>query len=204
MQLPKLVSLFLFLLIFGFFGCSNDIQEEKESGHLGVVHFKVTGSPEALPHFEEGLLLLHSFEFEDSRVAFLKAQEIDSNFIMAFWGEAMTYNHPLWRSQKHEKGRAIIDSMDIVATAILSEKGTEIERDLWQSLKILYAEEGDKNTRDKAYAKYMEKFESIQREINSLCFNNISGDGICAGEEITATIKYNNSDDLQFGCKDLP
>ncbi len=160
MQLPKLVSLFLFLLIFGFFGCSNDIQEEKESVHLGVVHFEVTGSPEALPHFEEGLLLLHSFEFEDSREAFLKAQEIDSNFIMAFWGEAMTYNHPLWRYQKFEKGRAIIDSIDTTAKLILSEKGTEIEQGLWQSIKILYAEEGDKNTRDKAYAKYMENLHS--------------------------------------------
>ncbi len=153
MQLSSFLSVFIALL---FFGCSNDKKQgQKESDHLGTIHFEVTGSPEAQPYFEEGLLLLHSFEFEDSRTAFLKAQELDSTFVMAYWGEAMTYNHPLWRSQDFEKGKAVLDSVGAMAEIVLSEKGTEVERDLWQSLKVLYAEEGDKKTRDVAYSAYL-------------------------------------------------
>jgi tetratricopeptide (TPR) repeat protein len=155
MQFSNFFRVFITLFVFGFFGCSNEPPKQKEDSHLGEIHFKVTGSPEAQPFFEEGLLLLHSFEFDDSRTAFLKAQELDPNFVMAYWGEAMSYNHPLWRSQDYFKGKAVLDSIGTLADSLLLEKGTEIERDLWQSLKVLYAEEGGKSTRDKAYSDYM-------------------------------------------------
>ncbi len=155
MKFSNFFSLFFTLFSLIFLGCSNEQQEKHESDHLGEVHFKVTGSPAAQPYFEEGLLLLHSFEFEDSRTAFLKAQELDSSFVMAYWGEAMTYNHPLWRSQDYEKGKAVLDSVGTMAEHILSEKGAEIELDLWKSLMVLYAEEGAKNTRDSAYSEYL-------------------------------------------------
>ena len=157
MQLSKFFyALFIFLFII-FYACSNEAPEKQEENHLGEIHFKVTGKDEAQPHFEEGLLLLHSFEFDDARTAFLKAQEIDSNFIMAYWGEAMTYNKPLWRIQDYQDGKAVLDSMNTKAETVLTEKGTEIEKDLWNSLKVLYAEEGDKNSRDKAYSDYLGK-----------------------------------------------
>ena len=155
MQLSKPLSILFSFFVFSLFSCSEATQKQTDENHLGEIHFKVTGNTDAQPFFEEGLLLLHSFEFEDARLAFQKAQEIDSNFVMAYWGEAMTYNHPLWRSQDYADARAVLDAQDAKAEKILSEKGTEIERDLWQSLKVLYAEEGDKKTRDKAYSEYL-------------------------------------------------
>ncbi len=155
MQYPNLFKSVFILLTLIFFGCSNEQNEPKESNHLGEIHFQVTGDFEAQPFFEEGLLLLHSFEFEDARAAFVKAQELDSTFAMAYWGEALTYNRPLWRSQDYQKGKAVLDSIGPKIEAILSEKCTDVERDLWHSLKFLYAEEGDKNTRDKAYSEYL-------------------------------------------------
>lgn len=155
MKISNFSSLLFSIIVLSCLSCSNKQQEQAEKNHLGELHFKVTGSPEALPHFEEGLLLLHSFEFQDARTAFQKARELDSNFIMAYWGEAMTYNHPLWRAQDYQKGRAVLDSVATRADAILKEKGTEIEQHLWKSLEILYAREGDKNARDKAYSAYL-------------------------------------------------
>lgn len=34
--------------------------------------------------------------------AFEEAQAADPDFALAYWGEAMTYNHPLWRQQDRE------------------------------------------------------------------------------------------------------
>ena len=36
---------------------------------------------------------MHSFEHDDAREAFVEAQKADPNFAMAYWGEAMTFNH---------------------------------------------------------------------------------------------------------------
>ena len=47
--------------------------KESKTDYLGVVELEISGIEAAQPHFEKGLLLLHSFEFEDSREAFLKA-----------------------------------------------------------------------------------------------------------------------------------
>ncbi|MEE8492113.1 MAG: tetratricopeptide repeat protein, partial [Acidimicrobiia bacterium] len=66
---------------------------------LGSLSFPNSGAPDAQHDFLRGVLLLHSFEYDFAAQAFRKAQEIDPNFAMAYWGEAMTYTHPVW-SQK--------------------------------------------------------------------------------------------------------
>ena len=74
--------------------------DPSETDELGKVHFPTTGSPEAQDHFKTGVLLLHSFEYEDARTAFKMAKEADPNHAMSYWGEAMTYNHTLWQRQQ--------------------------------------------------------------------------------------------------------
>ena len=70
----KRLSLLLIALII--LGCK---QNDTPKHQLGVVNLEISGKQEAIPHFEKGLLLLHSFEYDDAREAFLKAQEIDPN-----------------------------------------------------------------------------------------------------------------------------
>ena len=79
---------FISLVLIGLvlYSCQPKTQESKVESHLGEIHFKVTGAAEAQPYFEKGLLLLHSFEYEDARAEFLKAQELDPDFAMAFLG----------------------------------------------------------------------------------------------------------------------
>ena len=75
----------------------------------------MTGSESAIPLFHEGLLLLHSFEFEDAAEKFVAAQQIDSNFVMAYWGEAMSFDNgdyllpDDWRGEVGETYEIIID-----------------------------------------------------------------------------------------------
>jgi hypothetical protein len=69
---------------------------------LGRISFPTSGSAAAQPAFIRGVLLLHSFEFDDAAEAFREARRIDPGFAMAYWGEALTFTHPLWREQNRD------------------------------------------------------------------------------------------------------
>ncbi|MCB0567383.1 MAG: hypothetical protein KDD01_23695 [Phaeodactylibacter sp.] len=155
MKIPNQIALILVLLTTY---CSGP-QAEKEgasTSRLGEIHLQVTGADAAQPYFEKGLLLLHSFEYEDARAEFQKARETDSTFAMAYWGEAMTHNHGLWRRQNYEEAKAVLEKLAPSASERLEKAGTEMERDLLQAVEVLYGE-GEKVDRDKAYAAFMEQ-----------------------------------------------
>ncbi len=63
---------------------------------LGTVKFPTSCAELAQPGFERGLALLHSFGYEEARLAFEAAARVDPNCAMAQWGIAMSYYHPLW------------------------------------------------------------------------------------------------------------
>jgi tetratricopeptide (TPR) repeat protein len=63
--------------------------------NIGNFDFPTSGSPEAQQHFILGVGYLHSFGWKQARDEFRKAQEIEPDFAMAYWGEAFSYNHPL-------------------------------------------------------------------------------------------------------------
>ncbi len=123
--------------------------------HLGNIDFPVTGSEEAQPFFKNGTLLLHSFEYEDSRAEFLKAQELDPDFVMAYWGEAMTYNHSLWQRQDKESALDALNKLDELPDERVSKAVTEIEKDFMRAINILLGD-GTKYDRDLAYSEYMQ------------------------------------------------
>lgn len=137
-------------IVFLFLACKE--KEEKKLETLGVVEFQVTGNKEAQNHFEKGLLLLHSFEYEDAREAFLNAQEADATMPMAYWGEAMTYNHALWGEQDYDQGVLAIEKLNTYGRL---EKATTVEKDLIEAVKILYTPKTAKVDRDQAYKEQM-------------------------------------------------
>src|SRR5688572_27186426 len=73
---------------------------------LGTIDFPTSGAPNAQPHFRRGLLYLHSFEYDSAAKAFRQAQQVDPAFALAYWGEAMTYTHPVWFQQDLAAARA--------------------------------------------------------------------------------------------------
>lgn len=126
---------------------------------LGEVEFTNSGAPEAQAAFERGLLLLHSFEYSDAADAFREAQEADLDFAMAYWGEAMTYNHPVWMRQDREAalealGRFATTPEQRAVKAGPGAGGTEREAAYMRAVDALYGA-GDKEARDVAYLEAM-------------------------------------------------
>ncbi|HBC05307.1 MAG TPA: hypothetical protein DC015_14205 [Aequorivita sp.] len=142
-----ITSIFLLLLIVS---CK---EQETKKNNLGVVNITITGKKSAQPHFEKGLLLLHSFEYEDAREAFIEAQKEDPKMPMAYWGESMTYNHSLWQQQDYEAATSVLAKLDNLN---LENNTSEIEKDLIESVHILYKPKTEKKKRDQEYAQFME------------------------------------------------
>ncbi len=123
---------------------------------LGEIRFPTSGAPAAQQHFVRGVLFLHSFEYKDAEEAFRMAQELDPNFAMAYWGEAMTHNHPIWNQQDRDAALAVLRRFGETSEARLDKTPTRREKDYLATLDVLYAE-GDKAARDLAYSEEMKK-----------------------------------------------
>jgi len=148
--------LFGIIILFLFTNCKENQSSSSPTTNLGTVELKASGSPEAASYFHQGLLLLHSFEFDDAAEKFVKAQEIDSNFVMAYWGEAMSYNHPLWKERYSEEGTAALEKLAATKAERLAMAKTPLERDLLEAVEILYSD-GDKKELDLGYKNQMKK-----------------------------------------------
>ena len=121
----------------------------------GATEFSNSGAPEAQEAFLRGLLMLHSFEYEDAREAFQDARRLDPDFAMAAWGEAMTHNHPIWQEQDRDTAIAALDPWwDDIQNGTAIDGITEREADYLWTLGALYGE-GTKEERDYAYADAM-------------------------------------------------
>lgn len=123
---------------------------------LGKIEFSNSGNEESQQYFLTGVLLLHSFEYEDAAEAFIQAQESDPEFALAYWGEAMTYNHPIWLQQDYEQGTAALNKLSEIPAERVAIDTLPIEQGLMQAVNILYGE-GDKKSRDFAYMEYMKQ-----------------------------------------------
>ncbi|MCU1282693.1 MAG: uncharacterized protein JWM53_6239, partial [bacterium] len=77
---------------------------------LGHVEFPVTGSEAAQRHFLRGLLALHSFWYEEARDEFREATRAQPSFAMGYWGEALTYYHPIWRGEDVAAEKKALDA----------------------------------------------------------------------------------------------
>src|SRR5687767_3719503 len=126
------------------------------SQELGTIDFPTSGSPAAQPHFIKGVLLMHSFEYDDAREAFVEAQKADPNFAMAYWGEAMTFNHAVRQRTSPDLAKAALNKLAPTADARRGKAATEKEKDWLGAVERLYGG-GDKLARDLAYADAMKR-----------------------------------------------
>lgn len=120
---------------------------------LGSIDFPTSAeNPEAQAAFERGLLLLHSFEYDDARDAFREARQLEgAPFPMAAWGEAMTHNRPIWMQQDLEEGRTALSSLGDYPNGVDDMEITERERGYLQAAFGMFFDDGDKETRDDAF-----------------------------------------------------
>ncbi len=148
----KASSVLLLVACLFFWTCQNENGRKNTTYSLGKVELEVSGQAAAQESFKKGLLLLHSFEYQDAREAFLEAQKADPEMPMALWGEAMTYNHSLWREQEYEKGQNLVQKLDTLTAQVQLH---ELEKDFIKALGILYKADSPKEDRDQEYATFM-------------------------------------------------
>jgi tetratricopeptide (TPR) repeat protein len=121
---------------------------------LGSLSFPNSGNAAAEEPFVRGVLLLHSFEFEPAAEAFREAQAADPGFALAYWGEAMTYNHPLWQQQDRDAALEALGRLGATPEARAAKAPTERERMYLAAIEALYGD-GTKHARDQAYMRAM-------------------------------------------------
>src|SRR5712671_4797628 len=137
----------LCLLSFLFFLGSAPALAEQD---FGEVAFANSGPPAAQADFLLGLAQLHDFEYDGAAEHFRKAQQIAPDFALAYWGEAMTKNHPLWHEEDVSAARVILKRLGDSPDARLAKAGTEREKLYLRSIEVMFGE-GTKEERDRRY-----------------------------------------------------
>lgn len=137
-------------------GAAPALAQNAGSDGLGDVRMANTGATEVQEAFHRGLSLLHNFEYDDARSAFREAQRRDSTFALAYWGEALTYDHPLWGEENLDSARAALGRFARTPAQRMARAGSAREERLLHSVDLLFGE-GDKARRDSLYAEALGK-----------------------------------------------
>src|SRR2546426_10389148 len=127
-----------------------------QAPRLGTIAFPTSGAPAAQAPFIRGVLLLHSFEYQDAAQAFREAQRIDPGFALAYWGEALTYTHPVWNEQDRNAARAALQRLGPTPAARRAKAPTPRGKEYLDAVETLYGD-GSKAERDSAYSLAMER-----------------------------------------------
>src|SRR5712692_8108430 len=91
-------------LVMSSFGATGIAQEAEEHVHassgseegLGRAHMEISCSPAVVAKFDRALALLHNFWYRRALEGFQQVSDVDPECAIAYWGAAMTYNHPFW------------------------------------------------------------------------------------------------------------
>lgn len=121
---------------------------------LGKITFPNSGAAAAQADFIRGVAWLHSFGYEDAIDAFRAAQQKDPSFVMAYWGEAMAFNQPLWFAEEPARGREALARLGATPGARAAMAATPRERAYLAAVEALWGS-GTKAARDKAYSNVM-------------------------------------------------
>jgi tetratricopeptide (TPR) repeat protein len=121
---------------------------------VGTVHMETSCLPAVQSKFDRALALLHNFWYARALTLFQEVQQADPACAMAYWGAAMTYNHPFWDAPSPE---------DLAAAWAYAQKGlaarSQNDREHMYLLAVaaLYKDggAGTKQSRDEAYREQM-------------------------------------------------
>ena len=149
MKTSGYLSLFFALIIIS---CSPKEQPnaptESDEAVLGELQHGFTLNEATQEKFEEGLLLLHNFEYDDALTAFEEATAQDSTEVLTHWGEAMCHYKALWRLQNTEKGKAIVSRLGDTKEERLASIDDPMEKAMWEMVEIMYGD-GEFDERNK-------------------------------------------------------
>ena len=125
---------------------------------VGSLDFPTSArSAEAQQHFLRGVAILHSFGWLQAIDQFRAAQALEPDFALAYWGETLCYNHPLFAtSADDDNPRAALARLGATPAERLAKAPTPREKGFLQAVEALWAE-GDYDARRVAYMQAMER-----------------------------------------------
>ena len=71
-------------------------QQDSYGDKLGAISFPASCSDEAQPYIQRGFALLHHMTYLGAELQFSNATKADPDCAIGYWGQAMSYLHPLW------------------------------------------------------------------------------------------------------------
>jgi hypothetical protein len=117
---------------------------------LGHVHMDTSCAPSVSVAFDRALALLHNFWYARALTTFTEVIQVDPQCAMAYWGAAMTYNHPFWDAPSPADVAA---ARALVQQGLHTPKASPREQRYLAAVAALYqgAGSGGKSARDEAY-----------------------------------------------------
>src|SRR5436190_18333568 len=109
---PFLTSRKIPALLLAFVIATLALSVKAQQSSLGQVDFPTSGSEKAQAHFLRGVAALHSFWYQEALDEFRESTKVEPDFMMGYWGEAMSYNYPLWSdTQQTEAARKALEKV---------------------------------------------------------------------------------------------
>jgi hypothetical protein len=111
-------------------------------------------APAVQERFDRALAVLHNFWYARALTQFEELQKADPDCAMAYWGAAMTYNHPFWDDPSREDEAA---AWAFVQKGLKAGSQNDREHMYLEAVAALYkdAGTGTKQSRDEAYREQM-------------------------------------------------
>ena len=123
--------------------------------NVGVIDFPTSQTGEAQQHFLRGVAILHSFGWLQAIDEFQAAQRLDPDYAMAYWGESLSYNHPLNSQMSAVEPSKVLNRLAPTRAGRLAKAPTNREKGFIDAVEILWGD-GDHVERRLGYMEAME------------------------------------------------
>ena len=120
--------------------CQEEHHHALTEQEVGSVHFSTSCRSDLAGNFNRAVALLHSFQYEQARQAFVEIAEKDAQCAMAQWGVAMSHYHGMWQNGDTAAGRVALNRARHVAAG--NPKTTPREAAYIDALGEIYRDDG--------------------------------------------------------------
>ena len=166
----------------------HDAAQAGAEPRLGQISFATSASPAAHRAFIRGMLYLHNFHYPQAAAAFREAQALDPGDVMSYWGEAVSYTHPVWNEQDTAAARAALRRLAPTPAERLAKARTRRERAWLASAEALYDDDVSKARRDTLFTASLDTLRTAYpHDIEAQLFYALSLLGLNQGDRDVPT-----------------
>jgi tetratricopeptide (TPR) repeat protein len=167
---------------------SHDASPSPAAPRLGALTFATSATPGAHAAFVRGMLYLHNFHYPQAAAAFREAQQLDPGDVMSYWGEAVSYTHPVWNQQDTSAARAVLRRLAATPAERLAKARTKRERAWLETAEALYDDDVSKARRDTLWSASLDRLRAAYpNDIEAQLFYALSLLGLNEGDRDVPT-----------------